>query len=117
MEDAVEDIVYREVGEVQKKAFGDDSDDAKNLPWSREQAWSLFKQLAKKAEVSDHTQMLSPYSMNTAKLPYHEVLLEFPFKGDEAPLRNMEHAELIAIGTHNGILIFGFQRVSLIDVG
>ncbi|KAJ7697123.1 RNA12 protein-domain-containing protein [Mycena olivaceomarginata] len=40
--------------------------------------------------------------MNASKIPYHEVLLEFPFKGDEAPLRSMEHAELISIGTHNG---------------
>ncbi|KAF8184984.1 RNA12 protein-domain-containing protein [Mycena galopus ATCC 62051] len=85
VEDAVEDIIHREVSEVRKKAFGDDADDAKNLQWRREQAWSLFKQLSQKSE-----------------LPYHEVLLEFPFKGDEAPLRSMEHAELISIGTHNG---------------
>jgi len=70
---------------VRKKAFGDDAEDAKNLPWSREHAWSLFKLLSKKSEV-----------------PYHEVLLEFPFKGDEGPLRSMEHAELISVGTHNG---------------
>ncbi|KAF7359414.1 Mitochondrial escape protein 2 [Mycena sanguinolenta] len=85
VEDAVEDIIHREVSEVRKTAFGDDAEDAKNLHWSREQAWSLFKQLSKKSE-----------------LPYHEVLLDFPFKGDEAPLRSMEHAELITIGTHNG---------------
>ncbi|KAJ7366501.1 RNA12 protein-domain-containing protein [Mycena albidolilacea] len=85
VEDAVEDIIYREVNEVRKKAFGDDAEDAKNLPWGREQAWALFKLLSKNSEI-----------------PYHEVLLEFPFKGDEAPLRSMEHAELISIGTHNG---------------
>ncbi|KAJ6618269.1 RNA12 protein-domain-containing protein [Mycena sp. CBHHK59/15] len=85
VEDAVEDIIARGVSELRKNAFGDDTDDAKNLPWSREQAWGLFKLLSKQAEV-----------------PYHEVLLEFPFKGDEAPLRSMEHAELISIGTHNG---------------
>ena len=28
--------------------------------------------------------------------------MEFPFKGDETPLRHMEHAELITIGTLNG---------------
>lgn len=28
--------------------------------------------------------------------------MDFPFKNDEAPLRHMEHAELIAIGTENG---------------
>ena len=31
--------------------------------------------------------------------------MEFPFKGDEAALRNMEHAELITIGTRDGELI------------
>ena len=36
------------------------------------------------------------------ELPYHQVLLDFPFKGDEVAFRNMEHAELIAIGTVNG---------------
>lgn len=36
------------------------------------------------------------------KVPYHDVLMDFPFKGDEGPLREMEHAELIAINTHNG---------------
>ncbi|KAK7023862.1 mitochondrial escape protein 2 [Favolaschia claudopus] len=85
VEEAVTDIIHREVNDVRKRAFGDDAEDAKSLPWGREQAWSLFKQLSKKNE-----------------LPYHEVLLEFPFKGDEAPLRSMEHAELISIGTHNG---------------
>lgn len=28
--------------------------------------------------------------------------MDFPFKGDETPLRHMEHAELITIGTVNG---------------
>ncbi|KDQ33744.1 hypothetical protein PLEOSDRAFT_1033437 [Pleurotus ostreatus PC15] len=83
--EAVEDIVVRGVSELRKSAFGDDVDDAKSLAWSREQAWAVLKLLAKKPEVS-----------------YHEVLIEFPFKGDESPLRNMEHAELIAIGTVNG---------------
>lgn len=30
------------------------------------------------------------------------MLVNFPFKGDEAALRAMEQAELITIGTHNG---------------
>ncbi|KAK7693179.1 hypothetical protein QCA50_002745 [Cerrena zonata] len=45
----------------------------------------IMKQLANKTEIS-----------------YHDLLLEFPFKGDETALRNMEHAELISIATHNG---------------
>jgi hypothetical protein len=36
------------------------------------------------------------------QVPYYELLVEFPFKGDETPLRNMEQAELITIGTYNG---------------
>ena len=37
------------------------------------------------------------------QISYHDVLMDFPFKGDEMPLRNMEHAELISIGTINGM--------------
>ncbi|KAH9901129.1 RNA12 protein-domain-containing protein [Cubamyces lactineus] len=85
VEEAVDDIVVRGVSELRKNAFGDDIEDAKNLPWTREQAWILMKQLSKQPEIS-----------------YHDVLMDFPFKGDEMPLRNMEHAELISIGTING---------------
>ncbi|KAJ8482266.1 hypothetical protein ONZ51_g5474 [Trametes cubensis] len=85
VEEAVDDIVVRGVSELRKNAFGDDIEDAKNLPWTREQAWILMKQLSKQPEIS-----------------YHDVLMGFPFKGDEMPLRNMEHAELISIGTING---------------
>ncbi|OSX64663.1 hypothetical protein POSPLADRAFT_1044153 [Postia placenta MAD-698-R-SB12] len=85
VQEAVEDIITRGVGEIRKNAFGDDLEDAKNLPWSREQAWALMQKLSTKSEIS-----------------YNEVLLDFPFKNDEASLRHMEHAELIAIGTENG---------------
>lgn len=51
VKEAVDDIVARGVSELRKSAFGDDAEDAKNLPWSREQAWILMKQLAKKPEV------------------------------------------------------------------
>ncbi|CAL1704048.1 unnamed protein product [Somion occarium] len=85
VEEAVEDIVTRGVSELRKNAFGDDLEDAKNLPWAREQAWTIMKQLADKSE-----------------LPYHDLLLDFPFKGDETALRNMEQAELISIATRNG---------------
>ncbi|KAG2158089.1 RNA12 protein-domain-containing protein [Suillus bovinus] len=85
VEEAVEDIIASDVGELRKKAFGEDIDDAKSLPWSREQAWTVLKQLARKAE-----------------LPYYEVLLDAPFKGDELPLRVMEHAEIISISTQHG---------------
>ncbi|KAJ3477560.1 hypothetical protein NLI96_g10383 [Meripilus lineatus] len=85
IENAVEDIIIRGASELRKSAFGDDAEDAKGLPWAREQAWFLMKQLSKKPE-----------------LPYQDILNEFPFKGDEAALRSMEHAELISIGTVNG---------------
>ncbi|KAI0797741.1 exonuclease [Abortiporus biennis] len=85
VEAAVEDIITRGVSELRKNAFGDDIEDAKTLPWSREQAWILMKQLAKKSEI-----------------PYHDVLIDFPFKGDETALRSMEYSELISIVTHNG---------------
>ncbi|TFY60118.1 hypothetical protein EVJ58_g5342 [Rhodofomes roseus] len=84
VQDAVEDIITRGVSEIRKNAFGEDLEDAKNLPWSREQAWALMKKLSQKPEIS-----------------YHDVLMDFPFKNDETALRHMEHAELIAIGTEN----------------
>ncbi|KAF7319445.1 hypothetical protein HMN09_00283000 [Mycena chlorophos] len=83
--DAVEDIIARGLSELQKKAFADDVEDAKHLPWTREQAWSVFKALSKRDEVS-----------------YHETLLDFPFKGDEVALRSLAHADLISITTHHG---------------
>ena len=86
MEEAVEDIIARGVVELRKNAFGDDVDDAKGLAWTREQAWKVIKMLSQFPEV-----------------PYYDILVEFPFKGDEGALRKMEHAELIAIGTKDGM--------------
>ena len=51
VEDAMEDIITRGVGELRKNAFGDDTEDAKELPWTRFQAWGLMKRLAKEGEV------------------------------------------------------------------
>lgn len=51
IEDAVEDIIARGVGELRKNAFGEDTEDAKDLPWTRAQAWDLMKRLAKEGEV------------------------------------------------------------------
>ena len=52
IEDAVEDIISRSIGELRKNAFGEDIEDAKSLSWTREQAWTVLKQLARRAEVS-----------------------------------------------------------------
>ena len=88
MEEAVEDIIARAAVEIRKNAFGDDVDDAKSLAWTQEQAWKVIKMLSQSQEV-----------------PYYDVLVEFPFKGDEGALRNMEHGELIAIGTKDGMYL------------
>lgn len=85
VEEAVEDIVSRGVAELRKNAFGEDSDDGKNLPWSRYQAWKVLKMLATIPEVG-----------------YYDMLVDFPFKGDETALRSMEHAELVSISTKDG---------------
>ncbi|EJT98381.1 hypothetical protein DACRYDRAFT_96567, partial [Dacryopinax primogenitus] len=83
--EAVEDIISRNVAEVRKNAFGDDAEDAKNLPWTTEQAWSIFRRLAKQDEI-----------------PYADVLLEYPFKGNETALRELEHDEFISVTQVNG---------------
>lgn len=49
IEESVEDIVASGVGEVRKKTFGEDIDDDKSLPCSRER--TVPKQLARKVEV------------------------------------------------------------------
>jgi len=93
VEEAVEDIIAHGVIELRKNAFGDDIDDAKGLTWMREQAWKVIKMLSQLQEV-----------------PYYDMLVEFPFKGDEGALRNMEHAELIAIATKDGMCLSTKQR-------
>lgn len=45
------DIIARSATEIVKNCFGDDSEEAKNLPWTREQAWFLVKKLSKDKEV------------------------------------------------------------------
>ena len=50
-EEAVEDIVSRNATELRKTFFGDDDEEAKSLKWTRAQAWSLAKGLAKNGEV------------------------------------------------------------------
>ena len=85
IEEAVADIIARGASELRKRAFGDDADDARRLLWTRAQAWAVVRTLADVPEA-----------------PYHDVLLAFPFSGDEAALRAMEQAELITIGTQDG---------------
>lgn len=83
--EAVEDIIRQGVSELRKRAFGEDADDASSLPWSREQAWAVLRALSRRDTI-----------------PYHETLMNVPFKGEEGHLRSMERAELIAVETQDG---------------
>lgn len=83
--DAVEDIIRQGASELRKRAFGEDADDAPSLPWSREQAWAVLRALSRRDTI-----------------PYHETLMNAPFRGEEGPLRSMERAELITVDTQDG---------------
>ncbi len=39
------------VSELRKNAFADDAEEAKSLPWSREQVWAILRLLAEREEV------------------------------------------------------------------
>ncbi|KAK8869527.1 hypothetical protein IAR55_000093 [Kwoniella newhampshirensis] len=80
IKDAVDDIILRNVVELRKLAFGDDSEDAKNLQWTRAQAWKVVSELAKKGELS-----------------YAQLLQDFPFKGAEQSLKALEEHELVSV--------------------
>jgi hypothetical protein len=63
VEQAVEDIITRAVGELRKIAFGDDTDDIKGKLWTREQAWKVVKVLSIKTEVCGDLQHLKAVLM------------------------------------------------------
>lgn len=84
VQSAVEDIISRTVVELRKNAFGDDSSEASSLPWTREHAWLIVEHLAKKGEVS------------------YYGLLHTDFKGNEAPIKSLEQAEIISVRHHDG---------------
>lgn len=51
----------------------------------------------------DFSDIFDPFHLSrNLQIPYYDTLTNFPFKGEETALRNMEHAELITITTHNG---------------
>jgi len=83
--EAVEDIIRQGISELRKRAFGEDADDAPSLLWSREQAWAVLRALSRRDTI-----------------PYHETLMNAPFRGEEGPLRNMEHMELITVDMQDG---------------
>lgn len=98
---AVDDIATRTMSELRKTIFGEDNEDAKVLPWGPEQAWSIVRKLASHSEVTATAYPIVAL-LNVSQVPYSDTLLNFPFKGDDAPLREMEKAELIAIVTDDG---------------
>ncbi|CED82195.1 Mitochondrial escape protein 2 [Phaffia rhodozyma] len=83
--ESVEDLLQRSQVELRKSVFGDDSEEAKSLPWSRAQAWKIVSSLAKKSDI-----------------PYQSLLMSFPFKGAEDKLKNLEAAEVISLTLVNG---------------
>ncbi|PPQ78179.1 hypothetical protein CVT25_015512 [Psilocybe cyanescens] len=95
VDEAVEDIISRGVAELRKNAFGEDTEDAKSLPWTRYQAWKVLKTLSKTPETG-----------------YYDILVDFPFKGDENALRSMEHAELISISTKDDKIFQATQELA-----
>ena len=64
VQEAVDDVISRGVSELRKNAFGDDVEDAKSLPWTREQAWFLMKQLARQPEVNTNPTWLLGIRLN-----------------------------------------------------
>ncbi|EKD02278.1 hypothetical protein A1Q2_03425 [Trichosporon asahii var. asahii CBS 8904] len=82
---AVADIVLRNEVELRKQAFGDDSEDAASLPWSRAQAWKLVTELARAPELS-----------------YEKLLQYYPFKGGDMALKAMEERDIVTIVYRDG---------------
>ena len=87
VEDAVEDIVRRGVSELRKNAFGDDLEDVKALPWTREQAWAVLRALSSASEVGfacfvevkrESTERLTFRSWSCLSDPVSRCAGEFP---------------------------------------
>lgn len=51
MRSLLADIISRSSTEIIKNCFGDDQEEAKSMPWTREQVWFLVKKLSKAREV------------------------------------------------------------------
>lgn len=79
----MEDIIIRGVGELRKNAFGEDAEDAKELPWTRTQAWGLMKRLAKEGEVRVSPPPFSTFP--TMALP--TITDPIPRHADELPIQ------------------------------
>ena len=91
--EAVEDIIGRNVVELRKAAFGDDMEDSKALPWTRNQAWKIVSELAKKREVSSHAKLLRCMTD-----PFTDILCQpaarLPVQGSRSGLESHGRARL-----------------------
>ena len=91
--EAVEDIIGRNVVELRKAAFGDDMEDSKALPWTRNQAWKIVSELAKKREVSSHAELLRCMTD-----PFTDILCQpaarLPVQGSRSGLESHGRARL-----------------------
>ncbi|CAG8625850.1 9536_t:CDS:2, partial [Diversispora eburnea] len=78
--EALNELVTRAKFEILKLAFGDNTEDAKSIPWSDIQFWAIMKRLA-----------------NNGILSYEEIKSSPFFKDDDTPIREMEDSDLILI--------------------
>ncbi|CAG8482858.1 12374_t:CDS:10 [Gigaspora rosea] len=79
-QDALNDLITKANIEIRKIGFGDDTDDAKTIPWKGIQFWKVMKELVQNDHVSYDAIKFSPF-----------------FNGDDTAIRAMEEAELITI--------------------
>ncbi|GAA93978.1 uncharacterized protein L969DRAFT_92918 [Mixia osmundae IAM 14324] len=84
LDEAVDDIVSRSAAEIRKNAFGDDNEEASNLPWTRSHAWAICKQLSANDE-----------------LKYSDTLHN-TFKDNDKALHALEQSEIISIVHRDG---------------
>ncbi|RHZ68652.1 hypothetical protein Glove_294g52 [Diversispora epigaea] len=78
--EALNELVARAKIEILKLAFGDNTEDAKSIPWSDIQFWAIMKRLASNGILSFEEIKSSPF-----------------FKDDDTSIREMEDADLILI--------------------
>lgn len=83
VQSATWEIIQRTVVSL-RQTFGQDSEEAAQLPWTRPQAWAIMSKLAQQGE-----------------LPYYGTL-HSTFKGQEASLKALEQMEIISVRHVNG---------------
>lgn len=114
LREAVDDIINRNVIELRKSAFGDDSEDAKSLAWTRAQAWKIVSSLAEAGEVSPAREARgyflfaktkhigSPFDPFWRQISYAALLQDYPFKGAESALKALEAHDLVQVSYVDG---------------